>query len=384
MPPRKQSLGSDRPDQPAAGAETLRAVDLADLIEAERADVLSVSLDVDPSRPEHQGQNPAYRIWLRNALRQTLEAIPKEARRGADELAQRVLRHVETNRPRGKGLALFAAPGLWREYVLPVPLTNRAQYGRPDVVPVLWAVDEYEPYAILAVDREHARILIAYLGRTTTVDEETLELDTSDWRFKAGRQPSFTGRGGMGAGRGAQRDTFDSRVDDHVRRFWARVAEAAARTVRDLHIERLIIGGPDEAANAVRDLLPEAARQKVVGLVHLPARADRTEIQHRTLTVALAEEHHREADLVAALVERVAAGRGAVLGTAATMEALKQRRAHTVVLAHDLEGDRAQMLPLLARRSGARIELIGDSAAQALRAHEGIGAILRQNTPSTR
>src|SRR3990170_2061003 len=167
MPPRKQSLGSDRPDQPAAGAETLWAVDLADLIEAERADVLSVSLDVDPSRPEHQGQNPAYRIWLRNALRQTLEAIPKEARRGADELAQ---------------------------YVLPVPLTNRAQYGRPDVVPVLWAVDEYEPYAILAVDREHARILIAYLGRTTTVDEETLELDTSDWRFKAGRQPSFTGR----------------------------------------------------------------------------------------------------------------------------------------------------------------------------------------------
>src|SRR3990172_2390343 len=120
MPPRKQSLGSDRPDQPAAGAETLRAVDLADLIEAGRGDVL------------------------------------------------------------------------------PVPLTNRAQYGRPDVVPVLWAVDEYEPYAILAVDREHARILIAYLGRTTTVDEETLELDTSDWRFKAGRQPSFTGRGGGG------------------------------------------------------------------------------------------------------------------------------------------------------------------------------------------
>src|SRR3989304_4649189 len=368
MPPRKQRLGSDRPNQPAASAETLRAVDLADLIEAERADVLSVSLDVDPSRPEHQGQNPAYRIWLRNALRQTLEAIPKEARRGADELAQRIIRHVETNRPRGRGLAIFAAPGLWREYVRPCRLFQRPRWNGPGDVPLLWAVDEYEPYAILAVDREHARILIAYLGRTTTVDEETLELDTSDWRFKAGRQPSFPGRGGMGAGRGAQRDTFDSRVEDHVRRFWARVAEAAARTVRDLHIERLIIGGPDEAANAVRDLLPEAARQKVVGLVHLPARADRTEIQHRTLTVALAEEHHREADLVAALVERAAAGRGAVLGTAATMEAVEHPRAH----------------PLLARRSGARIELVGASAAQALRAHEGIGAILRQNTPSTR
>ncbi len=198
MAPQNQSQGSDRSDRPAAGAELLRAVDLADLIETDRSDVLSVSLDINPSKPEHQGKNPAYRIWLRNALRQTLEAIPKDAHRGADELAQRILHHVETDRPRGRGLAMFAAPGLWREFVLPVPLPNRTQYGRPDVVPVLWAVDEYEPYAILAVDREHARILIAYLGRTTTVDEETLELDTRDWRFKAGRQPSFTGRGGMG------------------------------------------------------------------------------------------------------------------------------------------------------------------------------------------
>src|SRR3990172_3646894 len=142
MPPRKQILGSDRPDQPAAGAETLWAVDLADLIEAERADVLSLSLDVHPPTP--RGRRG--------------EATPKGPRRGADELAQRITRQVETTRPRGRGLAIFAAPGLWREYVLPVPLTNRAQDGRPDVVPVLWAVDGYEPYALLAVDREHARI----------------------------------------------------------------------------------------------------------------------------------------------------------------------------------------------------------------------------------
>ena len=111
------------------------------------------------------------------------------------------------------------------------------------------------------MDREHARILIAYLGRTATVDEETLELDTSDWRFKAGRQPAFTARGGMGAGRGAQRDRC-----------------------RALPILR---------------------------------------------------------------------------GATARIP-------------------RAQVLPLLARRSGARIELAGASAAQALRAHDGIGTNLRR------
>src|SRR3972149_5714155 len=103
MPPRKQSLGADRPDQRAAGAETLRAVDLADLIEAERADVLSASLDVDPSRPEHQGQNPAYRTWLRTAPRPTLAAVPKEAPRRAGRGPRTPPPPYRLPRPHGEG-----------------------------------------------------------------------------------------------------------------------------------------------------------------------------------------------------------------------------------------------------------------------------------------
>jgi len=359
-----------------AQAAALRTLDLSDLIETERADVLSISLNVDPSRPEHQTANPAYRIWLRNALRELQEATPKGARRQLNGTVQEILRHVESNRPRGRGWAIFAAPGLWREYILPVPLPNRAVYGRPDVAAMLWTIEEYEPYAILAVDREHARILLAYLGRTATVEEEDLELDTTDWRFKAGRQPTFSGRV-SGTGRGAQRDSFDARVEDHIRRFWARVAEATGRALRDLRIEQLIIGGPEEAANAVADLLPEAARQKVVGLVPLPARADRTAIQNRTLPVALAAEHRREEDLVAALMDRAGAGRGAVLGAQATLEALQHRRAHAVVVDPERAGSLLQTLPLLVRRSGARITLVGEPTATPLRDHDGIGAILR-------
>ncbi len=399
-------MAAERQVKNVTGAPTsLRAVDLSPLIETEREDVLSVSLDVDPSKPEHQGTNPAYRIWLRNALRELPEALPKDARRALDGIAQQVLQHVETNRPRGRGWALFAAPGLWQEYVLPVPLPNRAEYGRPDVVPVLWATEEYEPYAILAVDRGHARILIAYLGRAATVEEEALELDTTDWRFKAGRPPTATGRV-AGTGRGAQRDTFDSRVEEHIRRFWGRVAEAASRTLRDLHIERLIIGGPEEAANAVRDMLPEYVRGKVVGLVPLPAHADRADIEGRTLPIALEEEHRRERELVSAVLDRAGAGGGAVVGAAATLAALQHRRVHTLVLDRDLAGSfsrctrcghthaadvaqcavcggptvripRAQVLPLLARRSGARVEFLGGTAAESLRPHDGLGAILR-------
>jgi len=305
------------------------------------------------------------------------ETVLPGARRRVDGTAQKILRHVERNRPQGRGWAIYGAPDLWREYILPVPLPNRAVYGRPDLAPLLWTIEEYEPYAILTVDREHARILLAYLGRTATLEEEALELDTREWRFKAGRQPTFAGRV-AGTGRGAQRDSFDARVEDHVRRFWARVAEATGRTLRDLRVEQLIIGGPEEAAKAVADLLPEAARRKVVGLVPLPAHADRREIQHRTLPVALAAEHRRAGELVATLLDRVGARGGAVLGAAATLEALRHRRAHTVVADRACDRTLLQTIPLLARRSGARIALVGEPAAAPLRDHDGIGAILRR------
>ncbi|MBI3287084.1 MAG: hypothetical protein HYZ68_03455 [Chloroflexi bacterium] len=388
------------------GKPMLQVHDLSDLIESDRQDVLSVSLDVDPTQPEHQALVPAYRIWLRNTLRGLLEGLTKDVRRVAGKVAERVLEYVEANRPRGRGLVLLAAPDLWREYLLPFPVPNRVHYGRPDVVPLLWALDEYEPYAILAVYRDHARLLLAYLGRTTVVEEEALELDTSDWRFKAGRQPTFTQKMGIGASRGAQRDTFESRVEAQVYRFWQGAAEATAELLGARGVERLIIGGSEGAANAVRDLLPQPARGRVVSMVPLPAYADLAEIQRRTLPAALAEERRREAELVAAVLERAASQTGAVVGVVDTLYALMQGQVMTLVVDRDVEDNvwrcarcgyvsgvsiqtcptcggaveqtsLPQVLPLLARRSGAKIELVGGVPAENLRPHEGIGAFLR-------
>jgi rubrerythrin len=366
----------------------LRARDLSELIEMDRQDVLSVSLDIDRTKPEHQKAHPAYAIWLRNSVRELLNGFSKEDRRNVEDLSARVLSFVEDLRPEGRGLVVFAAPDFWRQYFLPFPVPNRLRYGRADVMPMLWAIDEYEPYAILFVDREHARVMIAYLGAATVVEEETLELDTSDWRFKAGRPPTSTKQTGTGAGRGAQRDTFEARVDEHIRRFWQGAAEAAARWLETLEVRRLIIGGPEEAASAVRDLLPEPVRNKVVALVPLPAYAGTAEIQELTLPVALAEEHRRDAELVAQLLEAAGAGSRAAVGKAATLNALMQGQVMTLVAARDLDGDVwrctacayvaadavapcpvcggviqqtpfAQLLPQLAHRNAATIELVG-------------------------
>jgi peptide chain release factor subunit 1 len=379
---------------------------LLDLIDSDREDVLSVSLDVDPAKPEHQTVRPAYVIHLKNAIRDILDGLPKRRRKEVAPVAAQVLSSVETMRPEGRGLAVFAAPGLWRQQFFPFPLTTRISYGRPDVMPLLWSVDEYEPYAILVVDSEHARVLVAYLGSAAVMEQDALVLDTSEWRFTAGRQPSFTRATGTGAGRGAQRDTFDARVDDHVRRFWLGAADAAARWLDDLQIDRLILAGPDEATAAVRDALPNRAQTKVVATVPMAADLTLPEIRERTLDAALQSERSREEELIAAVLTQTSSPAGSVLGVDATLAALQRGEVMIVIVDRNLDGTVGrcrrcgyvtpkprqrcevcrgkveqvtfpQVLPLLARRGGAELELVGRESAGALRALGGLAAVLR-------
>jgi peptide chain release factor subunit 1 len=385
------------------------APELAALIDSDRRDVLSVALDVDPAKPEHQSEPPAWRIWLRNELRALLDRLPAAERKTAEDAAARVLPFLEHERPAGKGLAIFAAADLWQVSVLPVPLRSRVRYGRPDLLPLLWAAEEYRPYAVLTVSKEHVRLLVAYLGGTAVAQAETLELDTSEWRFKTGRPPSFTRRTGTGAARGTQRDTFEARVDEHRRRLWQGAAEAAGRWLQETGIERLIIAGADEAASAVRSLLPQSAQARVVAVVPVRSDLDSAAIHRATIPVILRAERAREQALVDDILARAGTA-GTVVGVGPALEAVARENVLTLAADRDVEAEVAactrcghvtaapagtcpacggpvertalsQLLPLLARRSGARLEMVGGEAAARLRAHGGLGAVLRYTVP---
>lgn len=349
------------------------------LLALDRSDIVSVSLDVDPRRPEHRAAKPGYLIWLRGALRALLARVPREAHTQAETDAARILAAVEQHATRarpGRGLALYAAPGLWARYVLPVPIRNSAAYGTAAVLPMLDALDAYKPYGILIVDHERARMLVAYLGETTVVEDDTLELHRETWRFKAGRPPTHSRLVGIGAGRGAHAEPFEARVAHQQHGFWAGVARAADRFMRERRIVYLVISGSVEAAAEVRRNLPESRAQQVAGFVPLPAAgADLREIQARTLPVVQAARARREADLVATLLDR-AAHRTAVVGKAATLAALDAGRVMTVVVDR-AAGETREAVLIPARRTGATVVPVGAPAAAALATADGVGALLR-------
>lgn len=379
---------------------------LRELRTVTRHDVLSVSLNVDPTRPEHLTVPPAYRIWLRNTLRTMLQALPPDARKVARPSAGRIVDHVKTHRLKGRGLAVYAGPDLWLTFELSVPLDNHAAYGQPDLFPLMWAAHEFEPYVILAVDRERARISTVYLGRIAIEEEESLDLDVTDWKFKSGRQRTAALAAGVGASRGVQRDTFDARVEANIRRFWSGVADATARLLEERHIDRVIIGGPEEGAVTVKGLLPAHCLKKVVAVVPLSGWLPEAAVLAHTLPVARNEQRQRDEALVASVLDEAAAGGRAVAGLDATLDALAQGQVDILVVQSDLDTPAwscarcgrimpmaadacpvcagpleqvplRQLLPGLADRSGATLQLVRPLEHGGLENHGRLGALLR-------
>jgi hypothetical protein len=353
----------------------MRERDLTELLDTDRQDILSVYLDTDGRKPENRGAKPAYVIWLQHALRETLKGLSGDALRLAGRNARRITALVTRQRPTGRALIVFAGPGLWEEYHLPLGVSNRIAYGAPDVSILVDVLDQYKPYAILVVDHEHARILNASLGDATVIEEATLELHTEDWHSITGRKPTATRQFGTGVGRGAQRDTFDARVDARRRQFLTEAAHAAGRVMHEKGIERLILCGADDVTSEIRLALPPEARGKIIGVVALESHAGTAEIRDRTLPIALEAERRQDTELVKSLLERAAQG-GGVTGIGPTMNALTEGRALTIVVDRNVLAE-MPTLPLLARRHGARLAPVQGAPADGLRPYGGIGAILR-------
>jgi len=377
---------------------------LTELAGLDRDDVFSLALNTDPGLAAHQRPNPAYRVWTHNAVRRLYRRLPPDTRTRAEPTARRMLAYVDAMPQEGRGIAIFAgADNLWDVYTLPFPLRNHLAYGRPDAVPLLSALHEYAPYAVVLVFHDHARILVAYLGLTTVIDEIALDLHTEQWRFKYGRPATSSARVGIGVGRGIQSNGHQARVLAQHRRFWRQVAEAAAREVEARGIDRIILAGNKEAAATVVAALPRSLQATVVGTVAVRPHAPISEIQARTLPVALADRRARDRRLVRSIAQERRPGGTGIDGAAATLAALAAGNLRFVVAGRDMHaatwicsrcgglamtaaqcaacGGKMRRLtlpwelPLLARRNGVPLELVDGEAAGLLA--DGIGGLLR-------
>jgi peptide subunit release factor 1 (eRF1) len=235
---------------------------------------LSLYLDINPAKPDNAGR--AYALRAKDAMKAL--AVP-------EALAEKVLELLQHEVIQAKTLALFADEARMELFPLQVELplvravktafvdekTSRlltdgalAHYGEPFLLPLVYALDEYERYGVVYVDQERWRVFEVFLGEIAEVKDAFLALDTEAWRRLSLDAPGRRfNLGGIARG-GAGQDLFAKRLAAWEERFYKALAHELVRHVEERGFTRLLLMGPEEHTKLFLGYLPKRLKEKVV------------------------------------------------------------------------------------------------------------------------
>ena len=235
---------------------------------------LSLYLDINPAKPDNAGR--AYALRAKDAMKAL--AVP-------EALAEKALELLQHEVIQAKTLALFADQARLELFPLQVELplvravktafvdekTSRlltdgalAHYGEPFLLPLVYALDEYERYGVVYVDQERWRVFEVFLGEIAEVKDAFLALDTEAWRRLSLDAPGRRfNLGGIARG-GAGQDLFAKRLAAWEERFYKALAHELVRHVEERGFTRLLLMGPEEHTKLFLGYLPKRLKEKVV------------------------------------------------------------------------------------------------------------------------
>lgn len=215
-----------------------------------------------------------------------------------------------------RGVALFSCheKGWFDAVALATAVRDEAAIGpTPRIRQLVEAIDEPEPFLLALVDRTHLRLFhvdgAVTDERPTPVTYQERAVDTT-------------------IELGSWEHHNEEAARAHLRRAAAEVADA----VRTWPVRQLVLGGPDESAAALEDLLHPTIRALVVGRVGVRVAAPVEEIASAARAVAEQAERAREVALVEAVRQHAAGEHGGVVGLEATLAALAEQRVATLLV----------------------------------------------------
>jgi hypothetical protein len=373
--------------------------------------VLTAYLDVNPARPVNRGPDPEYLTWLNAAGKSIANGLPAEEQKAFREQLDRVETFLRGRIAPRRGLGIFSGPQAWEFVPLQVTVENELHWGRPAVSQLVRLLSRHKPYGVAVVDLSGARFFRYRLGDMTELDQKRFVTDISNWRKKdMGKVSRKVGQVSVQKTRGADRDTFERRMDEQYRHLYAETAQQARQLCERNGLVALFLVGDARLIEPVAREFPNDFRPRVamveedLGGVVSPALEERLE-------PAIADwESAQESEQVTSLLRT---GRGAVLGIEKTLAELQRGRIRTLVVSAGLDGEFRQCsqcgradssetlacslcggerkavrlregLPELAWKHDADIEFVGGQPSQRLAEAGGIGGWLRQPKSSAR
>jgi peptide chain release factor subunit 1 len=364
--------------------------------------VFSIYLNVDQSRQANL--NRGFEIQLNNlilSIRNTLHNSTEIEK--FDDATRRIKDFVSHYLPRGRGLVMFfdTVDGFFWQESLDVPLPNEARWnGNLFSQPLADALDQFERYAVVLVDRANLRLFSVFMGRI----EESVRKEFGPGRT---RHIKTAGTDNLGSASRIQR-----KADEQIRTNLRGVAAVVDSFVQTHQVHRLILAGTTETTAELLDLLPKRLSSRVIGIISLSIEATEQETLAAAQTISDEYERSTELEIVNEVLTTAAKTTKAVLGLNPTLKAVNSNRVWQFVYSQGLSSpgfectkcsalysvNRAHCLSCngslhriadvveraveQASSKGAKIEVVTGEAAEALKSSGGVAAFLKTRTAS--
>lgn len=340
--------------------------------------VLSLILRVDPSDQANQADMPAWKIYTKNSLRDIESIVTEKQLPEWQEIRQRAEAYLDSYELQGKTLAIFVGKGdFFEAFHLPMALENQANYGAPLILPLLWALDEYEAAMLVLIDKEKAEFLKVYMNSADSTERmrinfEQFEFDDNVYTFRpsgAGAGTAFT--------HSSQKDDYAAMIDEQTQQFYREVLAEMETRLKSGKIKRLILGGNHESARALESLLSDKLSAIYMGVLPIPFISNEKEIAAAIEQLASMSERSDELDLVNSVIDLAKSGGRGALGKADIEQAIKFRQIELLILPYPPRNEDLAMrwIREVFNMSGT-VEFVDGPAAERLEEEGGVAARL--------
>jgi peptide chain release factor subunit 1 len=366
--------------------------------------VLSVYLNVDQARQANLNRGFEKRLKdMLSTIRTTIHDAPEIERFTA--AAHHVTDFASAYAPHARGLAMFfdAVDGFFWHSDIDVPLHTDARWDSEAFSrPLANALDQFERYGVVLVDRTSMRLFSVFLGEIEELSSLRLGTERTRHIKTAGTDHI------------ASASRIQHKADEQVRINLQRVVTLVDSFVQKNQVQRLILAGTSEVTSELRDLLPKRLSLRVIGTVDIFAGAPLEKVLAATLPIAGEYERDTEVQTVKEVVTAAAKHEHALVGLGHTLKAVNSERVWQLIYAEgftapgfecskcsalfSLENPSCHYCGAAVRpisdvveravehavRNGVKIEVVTREAAAALAAAGGIGAFLKTRTASLR
>jgi hypothetical protein len=345
--------------------------------------VISVCIEIDPA-----DRSEGWLIELRKQLQAASEAGDDGHERGRAlrATAQRVLERFEDGElPSGRceiGLCEVAerrARDIWTTAQMS-GFPTRVSYGeRSRLTPLLKLLDEGAAVGVIAVSAERVHVYEWKLGSLEPVDDWEAVMFMRDWRERKSQKPANLARtqGASSSGR----DQFDQRLEHNRARFLDQAGSLISDETHDRGWRRVIAFGDPEHVRQLNEGAEKGAEVELADEVNVISE-ERGKLLERVNTAVAEGNRRRELALIEGAVEAAATpgGHGA-LGLIDIQRCLNEGRVeHLIFDADPQDPDLADVEDELverALRTSAQVTPVDGEAAEVLREHGGVAALLR-------